>query len=190
MIDARRLSCFLVTACIALTLLPLEGAATVYNGTIDGDEAQATTCSVGSTSRIVGTVSYDDVSGLFSWSYTYGDNAPGFDNGALFGGGTETIAHFHGPAAPGTPAGVRVGTGVGNPNVGSTTISAALGTELLSELWYLNVHSTTCTGGELRGQVLFPAAPVPSVSAPMLFGLVAGLVGLAGWTMRRVSIEA
>ena len=161
-----------------LLVLPSVAAATVHNGTINGDEAQATTCSAGSTSQILGTVTYDDVSGLFSWSYTFGDNGPNFDNGNLFGAGTETVSHFHGPAAPGVTAGVRVGTGTGNPNVGSTTISGAFGTELLSELWYLNVHSSTCGSGELRGQVLFPT-PATTGKAPLLLALFAGLLGSA-----------
>lgn len=175
---------------IAVLVLPSVALAAVHSFTIDGDEAQATTCSVGSTSRIVGTATYDDVSGLFSWSYTYGDNAPAYDNGALFAGGTETIAHFHGPAAPGVPANVRVGTGTGNPNIGSATISSAFGTELLSNLWYLNVHSSSCGGGEMRGQVLLAAPPVPSVSIPLLGVLVAGLVGVAVWTTRRSAASA
>ena len=50
---------------VALLGLPSVAIATVHDFTIDGDEAQATTCSVGSTSRIVGTASYDDVTGLF-----------------------------------------------------------------------------------------------------------------------------
>jgi hypothetical protein len=178
--------------CLLVIAMAAPASATLHTGTIDGDEAQATTCSAGSTSRIVGTWSYDDVTGLFSWSYTYGDNAPVYDDGDLFAGGTPTLAHFHGPAAPGVPAGVQVGTTTANPNVASATISGAQGVDLLAELWYLNVHSSTCGGGELRGQLLLTPTPaVPSLSAPMLGLLVSALVAsaitLAGTRRRLVA---
>ena len=173
----------------ALAFGASTASAAVHTGTIDGDEAQATTCSAGSVSRIVGTWAYDDVTGAFSWSYTYGDNAPAYDDGDLLG--SPSSAHFHGPAAPGVGAGVRVGTTTVNPNVDSTTISAAFGTELLSELWYLNVHSSTCTGGELRGQLLVDApAAVPSIGWPAALVFTFGLTGLGSLALRRRAREA
>ena len=171
---------------LLLFLSPAFAMATVHNGTINGDEAQATTCAAGSVSQIVGTVTYDDVSGLFSWSYTYGDNGPAFNNGTLFGAGTESVSHFHGPAVPGVNAGVQVGTTTGTPNSGSLPITAPQGADLLAELWYLNVHSTTCGGGELRGQVLI-SSPVatPSGSMPMVLALVMAMFGTALFLLRR-----
>ena len=169
---------FLLT--VLWVLSPALAIATIHAGTINGDVAQATTCAVGTT-QALGTVTYDDVSGLFSWSYTYGDNSPTFTNGALFGGGSETLAHFHGPALPGVTAGVQVGISpLGTPNSGSATISGAQGTDLLAELWYLNIHSTSCGGGEVRGQVLFPS--VPAVPSSSIYGLAALLLGLVGTT--------
>lgn len=172
---------------ISWILSPAVATATVHSGTINADEAQATTCAVGSTTQAVGTVTYDDGINLFSWSYTYGDNAPNFDNGALFSGGTESASHFHGPALPGVPAGVQVGTGTGNPNSGSATISVAQGTDLLDELWYLNIHSSTCGGGEIRGQVLFPPPPMglPSISSAGVAALVLCLLGAAALAVHR-----
>lgn len=173
----------LLLSLAVLVFGPATASAVVHTGTIDGDEAQAATCSAGSTSRIVGTWAYDDVSGVFSWSYTYGDNAPAFDDGDLLG--SPSSAHFHGPAAPGVGAGVRVGTTTVNPNVDSTTISTAFGAELLSELWYLNVHSSTCTGGELRGQLLVDApAAVPSIHPPIALLMWGALVGLGTVVLR------
>ncbi len=130
---------------------PAVSTATVHSGTINADEAQATTCAVGSTTQAVGTVTYDDGINLFSWSYTYGDNAPNFDNGALFSGGTESVSHFHGPALPGVPAG------------------------------------STCGGGEIRGQVLFPPPPMglPSISSAGVAALVLCLLGAAALAVHR-----
>lgn len=169
---------------VGILIVSAQAHATVHNGTIAGDEAQATSCSVGSTSQLLGTVTYDDVSGVFTWSFTYGDNAPAFDNGALFAGGTPTVAHFHGPAAPGATAGTRVTVSSATPSAGSTTISASFGAELLDELWYVNVHSSNCGGGELRGQVLFPSAAVPSVSGGAIVALAVLLLGTAWFGLR------
>lgn len=167
-------------------LASLPATAAVHNGTFQSDEAQATTCSVGSTTQAVGTVTYDDVTHLFSWSYSYGDNAPDFDDGALFGGGSETISHFHGPANPGVPAGVQVGTGTGNPNAGSATISASQGSDLLAGLWYHNIHSSSCGGGEIRGQVLF-ATPTPALSSRAAVGLLACALAATALFLRKRS---
>ncbi|MEM7409048.1 MAG: CHRD domain-containing protein [Myxococcota bacterium] len=143
---------------------------------------------MGSTSEIRGTVTYDDVTGLFSWNYNYGDNAPIFDDGLLFGGASETVSHFHRQATPGVPGSVTVGTTppIGSPNSGSTTITAGQGADLLAELWYLNVHSAICAGGELRGQVLFAAtAPVPSASMLTLGFASLAILGAALGLHRR-----
>ena len=167
---------FLLT--VLWILSPALAIATIHSGTINGDVGQTTSCGVLSTSQAVGTVTFDDASLLFSWSYTYGDNASTFDNGALFNAGTETAAHFHGPALPGDEANVTEPTGPGTPDSGSATITAGEGTDLLAELWYLNIHSSNCGGGEIRGQVLF-ASPVPSSS---IYGMAALLLGLVGLT--------
>lgn len=121
---------------------PDAASAAVHTGTIQADEAQSTVCFVGSISQGLGTISYDDVTMSFSWSYTYGDNAPIYDDGELFGGATETGSHFHGPAPPGQPASIVVGTGTGNPNIGSALINAQQAADLLADLWFLNIHST------------------------------------------------
>lgn len=184
------LSAGLISLAVAVAFLSLVGTASaaVHNGTINGDEAQATTCAVGSTSQIVGTVTFDDVTNLFSWSYTYGDNAPAYDDGDVFNSGTVSTAHFHGPAAIGVPASVTVATGPGTPNSGSATITPTQGADLLGELWYLNVHTSSCGGGELRGQVLFPPAPsVPMTSMPVVVTLLASLLATALYLSRRTS---
>ena len=168
--------------------------ATLHHGTIEGDVFQATTCSAPSTSRVLGSVRYDDVTGEFRWSYRYGDNAPGddtpgYDNGALYLGGLETMAHFHGPAPPGLRAGIRVFLSTGTPNVGSATISPALGAELLDGLWYLNIHATQCLAGELRAQVLVPPA-LPSATPIYAVGLAIGLLGVACGALHRTARSA
>ncbi len=129
----------------------------------------------GSTTQAVGTITYDDFTNELSWSYTYGDNAPDFDNGALFAGGNETVSHFHGPAAAGATAGVQVGINpIGTPNTNSATISEAQEADLLAGLWYVNIHSSTCSLGEIRGQVVF-ASTAPGVVSPIALAVLIGL---------------
>lgn len=73
--------------------------------------------------------------------------------------GDEILAHFHGPAAPGTSAPVVVNisplpTPVGSPKHGCVPFTKDQVKDLNKGLLYLNVHSTMATGGEIRGQVL------------------------------------
>ena len=79
--------------------------------------------------------------------------------------GPETAAHFHGPAAPGVDAGVLYGLPAGSPKVGTINLVAGAYTvaqqitDILNDRWYVNVHSTTFGGGEIRGQMLYQYAP-------------------------------
>jgi hypothetical protein len=77
-------------------------------------------------------------------------------------GTTATASHIHGPAAPGVNASVLFPfTGVPSATSGSIpqqsfTVSATQLGYLQTGLLYMNVHSVTFGGGEIRGQ-LYPA---------------------------------
>jgi Cu/Zn superoxide dismutase len=80
-----------------------------------------------------------------SWKVSYG----GLTSDA-------TAAHIHGPAAPGTNAGIVVNlapNGVKNPLEGSATLTDAQIADLMSGKYYVNVHTTQNKGGEIRGQL-------------------------------------
>ena len=65
-------------------------------------------------------------------------------------------AHIHGPAAPGSNAGVVVNlapNGMTNPLKGSATLTDAQAADLLAGKDYVNVHTATHPGGEIRGQI-------------------------------------
>jgi hypothetical protein len=66
-----------------------------------------------------------------------------------------TAIHFHGAAGPGVNAGVQIGLTAGSSPITGTTGALTAGqiSDLTSGLWYLNLHSGTNPGGELRGQV-------------------------------------
>ncbi|TAL87832.1 MAG: CHRD domain-containing protein [Candidimonas sp.] len=72
-----------------------------------------------------------------------------------------TMAHFHGPAAPGKNAGVKLwlskkGTAVTSPIKGEATLSAADAQEFTAGEMYINIHTKDHPSGEVRGQVLPP----------------------------------
>ncbi|TCT03705.1 CHRD domain-containing protein [Paralcaligenes ureilyticus] len=72
-----------------------------------------------------------------------------------------TMAHFHGPAASGKNAGVKVwlsqkGSPVTSPFKGEATLSEADAKEFAAGEMYINVHTKDHPSGEIRGQVLPP----------------------------------
>ncbi|MBZ0268797.1 CHRD domain-containing protein, partial [bacterium] len=71
----------------------------------------------------------------------------------------ETAAHIHGFAAPGANAGVKHALPAGTPKVGTWTYVEADEANILAGLTYINIHTGTLPGGEIRGQIV----PDPSV---------------------------
>ncbi|MDI1262799.1 MAG: CHRD domain-containing protein [bacterium] len=67
-----------------------------------------------------------------------------------------TAAHFHGPAEPGKNGSVAIvilnATSI--PIVGAATLTDAQAADLLAGKYYINIHTATYPGGEIRGQVL------------------------------------
>jgi hypothetical protein len=68
--------------------------------------------------------------------------------------GPATMAHFHGPAAPGVNAGVVVPfADPANPIHGTAKLTDAQITDLEAGKWYANVHTAANPAGEIRGQM-------------------------------------
>lgn len=74
--------------------------------------------------------------------------------------GVETVAHFHGPAAPGEVANIIFDitpdpSPLGSPKNGCVgPLTRRQVRELIRGLFYINIHSNVFPGGEIRGQVL------------------------------------
>ncbi|HRI86499.1 MAG TPA: CHRD domain-containing protein [Ignavibacteria bacterium] len=132
---------------LILFMFTVNSNATIYdiNIPLSGTQEVPPNASPG-TGTLTGT--YNDVTNTLVFSVVFSGLT-----------GTTTAAHFHGPAAVGVNAGVRIGY-TGFP-VGITSgvysnnfvLTASNETELLGNLWYANIHSSTFPGGELRGQV-------------------------------------
>ncbi len=168
----RRLFAVSLAAAFAV-VLAAPASATIINLTASLDCAQASagagTCGAGGSGTGSATITLDDQTNLLSWNISWGGLS-----------GTLTVAHFHGPALPTQNAGVQVNflsLAPGNPSIGSTTITPTQAADLLSELWYINIHSTAFTGGEIRGQALIPE--------PSILALGASALGLALLVRRR-----
>jgi hypothetical protein len=140
------------------------------NATID--PTQETSCALPSDARGAGSLTVDDVTRQYTYQFTFGRNAPTYNDG-LLQQGSELSSHIHGPAAPGATAGVVVALPNGSPKVGAGTFTPTQLADLLNGLYYVNIHSTNCAGGEIRGQLLL------STAAPALPGWSSLALGAA-----------
>ena len=69
--------------------------------------------------------------------------------------GPATMAHFHGPAAPGANAPVVIPANtMASPITGGATLTPAQLADLQAGRYYFNIHTAANPGGELRGQLL------------------------------------
>jgi hypothetical protein len=131
----------LVSAVLAFVASATANAATIQmRAWLNGAQVPL---AVGGTG--IGTVTFDTVSKLLTWSVTYQGLS-----------GDCSIAHFHGPA----PAGVdNIPTVLmmpctPSPMGGSATLNPTQEAELLSGQWYINIHTGLYPNGEIRGQVM------------------------------------
>jgi len=80
----------------------------------------------------------------------------------VFGGlsAAETAAHIHGVATHGVSAGVLHPLPAGSPKVGVWNYPQALERDILDGNIYINIHTGTFPGGEIRGQFTPIVAPI------------------------------
>ena len=121
------------------------------------------------------TAVYDDVTNVLCYFF---DRTLGADATKL------TAAHFHGPALPGTNAGVAIGVigeamGTEGTSGGEVLLTEAQEADLLEGLWYLNLHSDAFPGGELRGQLIESSSHHAFADLPVTSEQSAELVDLA-----------
>jgi hypothetical protein len=73
----------------------------------------------------------------------------------------ETQAHIHGFAPPGGSAGVVHALPTGSPKLGIWAYTDDQETDIVDGLTYVNIHSSSSPGGEIRGQIEGLPAPEP-----------------------------
>lgn len=78
-------------------------------------------------------------------------------DGPLAGG--EVLAHIHGFAPEGTPAGIKLNLALGNYKTGVWNYAEVDEANILAGLCYFNIHSGGFPGGEVRGQIVRSNAP-------------------------------
>ena len=95
-------------------------------------------------------LTYDPTTRVLTWNVTCSELS-----------GPATMAHFHGPAAPGKNAPPVIwlspkGSSVEMPIKGEATLTPEQAQQFSAGEWYINVHTQTHQAGEIRGQVTPP----------------------------------
>jgi hypothetical protein len=127
------------------------GAAVAFAGPAFAEKMKATLDGKSevppNTSAATGTadLDYDAASKKLTWKVTYSGLS-----------GPATAAHFHGPAAAGANAGVKVpiANPATSPVEGSATLTDEQAADLMGGKYYINIHTAANPGGEIRGQVM------------------------------------
>ncbi len=171
------------------TLIQLDIRGSAGFGLLSGNEPSLTNPSTASGGEIGSGIFYDDVSNLLTLNVGWGSSQGFTDLNAA-----ANNSHIHGPTATnngnnGTAdfmqtAGVLFNlTRSSNLATGGTftsppiTLSEPQEADLLNGKYYINIHTTSNGGGEVRG-FLVQAVPEPSVA-------VLAAVGCAGMLLRR-----
>jgi hypothetical protein len=140
----------------AATLLALvsrsEAATTKFTADLKPSNEVPPNQTTGSGSA---TATYDSATKALSWNGTYSGLS-----------GPVTAAHIHGPAPAGQNAGVvfwisqkppapgEPAPPFPSPFTGTATLTDAQASDLMSGLYYVNIHTKANPGGELRGQLV------------------------------------
>jgi hypothetical protein len=95
-------------------------------------------------------ITYDAATRVVTWTITCSNLSS-----------SATMAHFHGPAAQGKNGPVIIwltkqGSPPENPMKGEATLTPEQAQQFAAGEWYVNVHTQSHPGGEIRGQVLPP----------------------------------
>ena len=100
---------------------------------------------VASSGKGAATASLDTNTKTLTWTVDYSGLS-----------GPATAAHIHGPADPGSNAGIVVPfTGnLASPIKGSATLTDAQIAQLEAGKWYVNIHTEANKPGEIRGQLV------------------------------------
>jgi hypothetical protein len=145
-----RAALLLVSAAPLVLALPASAVVHPLQATLDGLQEVPPNASPATG---FASLFLDDVANTLTISLTFG--------GLL---GSQTAAHVHGPAAPGSNAGILVGLPLGTFVSQVLPITDTIEGHVLAGLTYINVHTPVFPGGGIRGQVV--QAPVSVETTP------------------------
>jgi hypothetical protein len=129
-----------IAAVVSLAASAASAASIHYATTLKGaDEVPANTTT--GTGKVSATL--DTTKKTLTYTITYSGLT-----------GPATMAHFHGPAAPGANAPpIIVVSNPASPIGGMATLTDAQIADLQAGKWYFNVHTAAHPSGEIRGQL-------------------------------------
>ena len=139
----RSTAAAIAIAFVGALALATPSMATMMNfkASLSGKSEVPTNATAGTGSVIA---SYDPDSKKLTWKGSYSGLT-----------GPATAAHFHGPAPEGKNAGVMVPISPNGPSFeGSATLNDAQAKALMDGDMYVNIHTATNKGGEIRGQLM------------------------------------
>jgi hypothetical protein len=157
----------------ATILLDLQGKAGF--GLLAGNENSTVNGAFGSGGEVGAGISFDDVSLVLTINVAWGV-ANGFTNLT----GAATMAHIHGPTTSGGTGSFtqnasvlfNLDSGVGWNSSASAgginktvNLNSAQAADLLAGKYYINVHTSTNGGGEIRGNIVIPEPATASFLA-------------------------
>jgi hypothetical protein len=131
------------TAAAVLFAAGAASSATLHFSTVLKGANEVPPHAVAGTGKVTATL--DTATKAFSYKVTYSGLT-----------GPATMAHFHGPAAPGANAPPVVPvpmSSLANPMVGTATLDDGQIADLKAGKWYFNIHTAANPGGEIRGQL-------------------------------------
>ena len=159
----------LVIVGLTVPASPVEASEAEFTASLD--ELQEVGCNVGHFATGSGTFKLNKATGELSFNVTFTPLSA-----------AETGSHIHGPAGPGVSAPIIRGLPAGSPKVGTVApnLTPAEIADMQAGLYYVNVHSTNCPAGEIRGQILPVSVGGESIAGELL-GLDSGSAGTAWW---------
>lgn len=122
-----------------------------------------------SAGKGVGWFKFDTVANSIGYSFTYTGLSA-----------AETAAHVHGFSAPGVASGVKLALPLGFHKNGNLTYPQVDEANYLNQLAYVNIHTSTLPGGEIRGQIISGCSNPTSYCTSKVNSQ--GCQALAGWT--------
>lgn len=176
-------------AFVSAQITPFDLAGNAGIGLLAGNENHVVNGSFGSGGEVGAGISYDSNTMLLTINIGWGSG-----NGFADLTGAATAGHIHGITTSNAPAsylenaGVQIGlnalggwssSATNGGFSGTVSLNGTQATALMNGQLYINVHTATNSGGEIRGQLI--AVPEPSTYA-LIFAAVA-LVGVI-WQRR------